>query len=273
MMQTIRGCSGRVRKVQREDAAASIPTLGWPRCEAARGSRNHGSPTSATSINRKPPNGGWRHSVTCSVSVAAETHARRFSAVATVRECSHAHAFPWDIYAGQSECTQTFKGPIPATSRIHHFSAPCRLSRVQLRRNITPNTYRYRYRETGPTLHIQPLCQAPLAQARDPESDFPRSRFIPMARRPSSSSACHEPVVTGLKLEIPYVQVSCVCILVSSPQLYAVKVPMSIAKIKKWRKRGSNARSNPGRKLLVLLMAVPRLTQLHLLTGNPFTKR
>ena len=177
ILQTIRGCSGRVRNVQRENAAASIPTVGWPRCDAARGSRNHGSPTSATPINRKPPNGGWRHSVTCSVSVAAETHAHRFSAVATVRECSHAHAFPWDINAGLSECTQTFKGPIPATSRIHHFSAPCRLSRVQLRRNITPNTYRYR--ETGPTLHIQPLCQASLAQARDPESDFPRSRLIP----------------------------------------------------------------------------------------------
>ena len=78
--------------------------------------------------------------------------------------------------------------------------------------------------------------------------------------------------MTGLKLEICS-SVVCVCILVSSPQLYAVKVPMSIAEIKKWRKRGSNARSNSGRKLLVLLMAVPWLTQLQLLTGNPFTTR
>ena len=90
ILQTIRGCSGRVRKVQREDAAASIPTLGWPRCDAARGSHNHGSPTSATSINRKPPNGGWRHSVTCSVSVAAETQ-RAASLPLRQYGCAHTH--------------------------------------------------------------------------------------------------------------------------------------------------------------------------------------
>ena len=154
MMQTIRGCSGRVRNVQRENAAASIPTVGWPRCDAARGSRNHGSPTSATPINRKPPNGGWRHSVACSVSVAAETHARRFSAVATVRECSHAHAFPWDINAGQSECTQTFRArflpprastisPPPADCRVYNSAATSLPIRTGTERPDLPSTYRY----------------------------------------------------------------------------------------------------------------------------------